>query len=65
MHLEARYPVNLVAAPLGGAMGRQACLPDGMCAWMQTAGRDITELEVLKVTLQPKDGIWMLCKPRG
>lgn len=31
---------------------------------LQTAGKDISELEVLKVTLQPKDGIMMLCKPR-
>lgn len=32
---------------------------------LQTAGKAISELEVLKVTLQPKDGIMMLCKPRA
>ena len=32
---------------------------------VQTAGKDIAELEVLKATLQPRDGIYMLCKPRA
>ena len=32
---------------------------------VQTAGKDIAELEVLKATLQPRSGIYMLCKPRA
>ncbi|CAK0787756.1 hypothetical protein CVIRNUC_010978 [Coccomyxa viridis] len=31
----------------------------------QMAGKGIEELEVLRATLQPKDGIYMLCKPRA
>ena len=32
---------------------------------LQTAEKDISQLEVIKGTLQPKDGIMMLCKPRA
>ena len=31
---------------------------------LQMAGKGIEELEALRATLQPKDGIYMLCKPR-
>lgn len=40
-------------------------LPETFCAHLQTADKDISQLEVVKVTLQPKDGIMMLCKPRA
>ena len=39
-------------------------ITEACSAWMQTASKDISQLEVVKVTLQPKDGIMMLCKPR-
>ena len=32
---------------------------------LQTAGKSLEELEVLKATLQPRDGIYMLCKARS
>ena len=32
---------------------------------VQTASKSIEELEVLKATLQPRDGIYMLCKARA
>ena len=32
---------------------------------LQTAGKSLEELEVLKATLQPHDGIYMLCKARS
>lgn len=32
---------------------------------VQTAGKSVEELEVLKATLQPRDGIYMLCKARA
>ena len=44
---------------------QQGTLPDICCSHPQTADKDIGQLEVIKVTLQPKDGIMMLCKPRA
>ena len=35
----------------------------GECS-LQMAGKGIEELEALRATLQPKDGIYMLCEPR-
>ena len=35
------------------------------CKVVQTAGKELAELEVLKATLQPRNGIFMLCKPRA
>ena len=41
------------------SMGADVCA----CS-LQMAGKGIEELEALRATLQPKDGIYMLCKPR-
>ena len=32
---------------------------------VQTAGKSIDDLAVLKATLQPRNGIYMMCKPRA
>ena len=42
------------------SMGAHGC----ECS-LQMVGKGIEELEALRATLQPKDGIYMLCKPRA